>query len=348
MLKNKKLRGVLQVLLSLTLLALLLNSVGLREVVAVLSRLDLAWYIPAFLLFLLNIVIRAYRWYILLHSLNDRPTFGRLVYLYFVGFFANNFIPTGFGGDVVKVVSLRQQYGRGTEALSSVVMDRVTGLLGSSLIALAALVWNTVRKTNSVDLPPALWVTIALISVGIPVGFLFLRWTNPFIFLKTHFPRAGRIPFYNKFEELADTVKRYPFPVLLRALAISIPFTLILVLIQFSIAQALGIDLPLSVVPLFVPIIAIINLLPFAFNGLGIREGVYLFLFVPIGVAPEEAVAMSLAFYFLRFGAGIVGGVLYAWSSVSHLLGSPQADNVGQRQSKMNQEPAETSEVSTG
>ena len=134
---------------------------------------------------------------------------------------------------------------------------------------------------------------------------------------------------------------------LLRALAISIPFTLILIMIQYSIAMALDVDLPLSVFPLFVPIIAILNLLPFAFNGLGVREVVYSILFVPVGAAPEEAVAMSLAFYFLRFGAGVVGGVLYAWSSVSHLLGSPQADNVGQRQSKLKQDPAETSEVST-
>ncbi|MFN2142981.1 MAG: lysylphosphatidylglycerol synthase transmembrane domain-containing protein [Candidatus Promineifilaceae bacterium] len=333
MLKNKKLRGVLQVLLSVILLALLFNMVGLREVAEVLSRLNLAWYIPAFVLFLLNIIIRAYRWYILYRSLNDRPSFGRMVYLYFVGFFANNFIPTGFGGDVVKVVSLRQQYGRGTEALSSVVMDRVTGLLGSSLIALAALVWHAIGHTEGVDLPNVLLLTIALISFGIPAGFLLLRWTNPFQFLKAHVPIIATAPFYDRFENLAETVKRYPFPVLLRSLLISLPFTLNLILIQYFIARALDVDVPPSVFPLYVPIIALINLLPFTFNGLGLREGAYLFLFVPIGVAPEAAVAMSLAFYFLRFGAGLVGGVMYAWSSVSHLLRSPQADNVWWRRS---------------
>jgi uncharacterized membrane protein YbhN (UPF0104 family) len=331
MLKNKKLRGVLQVVLSLTLLLLLLNRVGLREVAAVFARLDLAWYIPAFLLFLFNIVIRAYRWYILLHSLNERPSFGRLLYLYFVGFFANNFIPSGFGGDVVKVVGLRQQYGRGTEALSSVVMDRVTGLLGSSLIALVALAWNAFRAEEMVVLPTVLWLTITVISVGIPITFLILRWTNPFVFLEAHIPRIGSLPLYDKFEQLADTVKRYPFPILLRSLAISIPFTLILVLIQYCIARALSVDLPFAVFPLFVPIIALLNVLPFTFNGLGVREGAYLFLFVPIGVAPEEAIAMSLAFYFLRFAAGMVGGVMLAWSSVSHLLRSPQAENVWRR-----------------
>jgi uncharacterized membrane protein YbhN (UPF0104 family) len=333
MLTNKKLRGILQVLLSLTLLLILLNKVGLQEVVEVLSRLNLAWYIPAFLLFLFNIVIRAYRWYILYHSLNDRPSFSRMVYLYFVGFFANNFIPTGFGGDVVKVVSLRQQYGSGTDALSSVVMDRVTGLLGSSLIALTALAWHSIGKTEGVDLPTALWLTIALISIGIPAGFLLLRWTNPFDFIQVHFPAVARLPLYNKFKDLAETVKRYPWPVLMRSLIITLPFTFILILIQYCIARALDVSVPPSVFPLYVPIIALINLLPFTFNGLGLREGAYLFLFVPIGVAPEAAVAMSLAFYFLRFGAGLVGGLMYAWSSVSHLLRSPQADNVWRRRS---------------
>src|SRR5210317_1924888 len=157
MLKNKKIRGLLQVLLSVTLLFLLLNNVGFKEVLGTLVNIDLAWYMLAFAIFLLNIVIRSYRWTILLHSLNSRLPFRRLLYLCFVGFFANNFIPTGFGGDVVKVVSLRQRYGRGTEALSSVIMDRLTGLLGTSLIALLALTWNTLNPTTSIDLPLGLW-----------------------------------------------------------------------------------------------------------------------------------------------------------------------------------------------
>lgn len=327
MLKNKKLQGLIQVLLSVTLLALLLSRVGIGEVISILTGLSWSWYLAAFLLFLFNIVIRAYRWYILLHSLNEVPSFARLLYLYFVGFFANNFIPTGFGGDVVKVVSLRQQYGRGTEALSSVMMDRITGLLGSSLIALAALIWNASEHTADVDLPVGMWLVIAAISLGIPLGFMLLRWTNPFAWIAEHFPKISKMPLYGKFEQLADTVKRYPLPTLIQSLLISLPFTFNLILIQYFIARSLSVEVPIAVFPLFVPIIALINLLPFTFNGLGLREGAYVFLFVPVGVSPEAAIAMSLAFYFLRFGAGLVGGLAYAWSSVAHLLRSPQAGN---------------------
>lgn len=328
MLKNKKVRGILQVLLSLTLLALLLNQVGFANVIGVLLDINLAWYALAFAIFLLNIVIRSYRWTILLHSLDDRPPFMRLLYLYFVGFFANNFIPSGFGGDVVKIVSLRQSYGRGTEALSSVIMDRLTGLLGSSVIALVALTWNLTSHAADIALPLALWLAIFAISVGVPAGFLIIRSTDLVGKVTERIPAVSRLPLYDRFARLVDTVGRYPFPTLLKALLISLPFTINLVLIQYCVAQALSVEVPPVIFALFVPIIALLNLLPFTFNGLGLREGVYLFLFVPVGVAPEQAIAMSLAYYILRFGAGLVGGLWYALSSLSRLMRSPHAENL--------------------
>lgn len=317
MLKNKKLRGIFQILLSLVLLSLLLYQVGLDGVIRTFSTIQWGWYALAFALFLLNIVIRAYRWFILLHSLDARPPFSRLLYLYFLGFFANNFIPSGFGGDVVKVVNLRQRYGRGTEALSSVVMDRATGLVGSSMIALVTLAWYALSgQTQKVELPPTLWAAIALFSIGIPLGFMLIRWSDLPGFFNKYIPAITRLSYYVKLERLIDTVRRYPFPVLMQSLLISLPFTISLIFIQYFIAHALNADVPLSVFPLFVPLIALLNLLPITFNGLGVREGVYLFLFVPVGVLPETAVAMSLAFYFLRIAAGLIGGLLYALNSL--------------------------------
>lgn len=328
MLKNKKVRGILQVLLSVTLLVLLLDRVGFGEVIDTLASINMGWYMVAFALFQVNVFIRSYRWTILLHSLNDRPSFLRLLYLYYIGFFANNFIPSGFGGDVVKVVSLRQRYGRGTEALSSVIMDRLTGLLGTSLIALVALGWNSLEHTTTIELPFGLWMAIFLISVGIPAGFIVVRSTDLVGILANRLPAVSKLPLYDRFVRLVDTVHRYPFPTLFKALLISLPFTVDLVLIQYSIAQSLSVEVPPLVFSLFVPLIALINALPFTFNGLGVREGAYLFLFVPIGVTPEAAVAMSLAYYVLRFATGIIGGLLYALSSVSRLMRSPHAENL--------------------
>ena len=323
MFPRKKLRSLLQILLSVTLLAFLLRNAGLSDVLQTLQNISLRWYIPAFLLFVLNIIIRASRWFVLLNSLNERPSFFFLLYLYFVGFFANNFIPSGFGGDVVKVITLRQEYGRGAEALSSVLMDRITGLMGSALIALAALLWNIFSHAAQTELSPIMWIVITLIALGIPTAFLIVRWRNPFDMLVAWQPAVQKIPKFEKMTALAETVHRYSPRTLLNALLITIPFTLSLVMVQFSIARALYVDLPLSIFFLFVPLIAIINLLPIAFNGLGTREAVYQFLFVPIGVGTADAIAMSLAFYLLRVSVGLIGGLVFALQRLLKMFAPP-------------------------
>ena len=321
---RKKLLGLSQVLLSLILLFWLLSRVGLQEVVSTLSSINWYWYGLAFLLFQLNVVIRAWRWYVLLRALNDKPSLGYLTYLYYIGFFANNFIPSGFGGDLVKVVTLRQSHGHGSEALSSVLMERVTGLVGSSLIAIAALLWNTSAHAADVHLPWALWALIIVTAIGIPVAFFVARWADPIALLRRVYPKAPSLPFYDRIERLVNTIHRYPMRALVSALLISLPFTLNLVLVQVTIADALNVHLPFGVFALFVPIIAIINLLPITFNGLGLREGIYTFLFVPVGVPAATAVSMSLAFYFLRFSAGLLGGLMVAIRSVVQFVRAPQ------------------------
>ncbi len=322
---RKKLLGLSQILLSLLLLVWLLSRVGLQEVVQTLSSIHWGWYFLAFLLFQLNVVIRAYRWFILLRALNDKPSLGYLTYLYYIGFFANNFIPSGFGGDLVKVVSLRQSHGSGAEALSSVMMERVTGLVGSSLIALLALLWNLSVHAMTLDLPIILWVLIGVTAVGIPLAFFIARLSDPIRILNRVYSKAPGLPFYSKVENLVNTINRYPPKSLITSLLISLPFTLNLILVQITIAWALGVHLPFRIFALFVPIIAIINLLPITFNGLGLREGIYTFLFVPVGVPAATAVSMSLAFYFLRFSAGLLGGLMYALRSVLSFARPPEA-----------------------
>jgi uncharacterized protein (TIRG00374 family) len=324
LLKDKRVRGVLQLALSLTLLAWLANRVGFDVVFETLASVSWRWYLPAFLLFIGNLLLRAYRWHVLVKALEQSVPYGRLVYLYFLGFFFNNFIPSGFGGDVIKVLALRQDQGQGAQALSSVVMDRLTGLIGSTSIALVALAWNGILSwftgsRTQLNLPSPLLVIIALISVGVPAGFLLIRWIDPLELLGNHLPFARRVTTSPGLQRFVRTIRSYPPTALLKALSVSLPFTVGLVAIQYAIARALAVDVTLYLFFLFVPIIAIVNTLPISFNGLGMREGVYQLLFVPAGVPSASAIAMSLAFYFLRVAAGLIGGLLYGVNSARRL-----------------------------
>ncbi len=315
----------LQLLLSLALLTWLISRIGPSTILETLRGLDWRWYLLAILLFQLNMVIRAYRWFLLLSSLDDRPPFLQLVYLYYLGFFFNNFIPSGFGGDLIKVVGIRRDYGSGSEALSSVLMDRVVGLLGSSLVAsLALLGASSGAWLGDIDLPPLLIGTIVSISLGVPIGFFLVRYADPLEWLGTLVPISRRVVDHVKVRNLAGTIRRYPLPSLAKSLLTSLPFTLNLMLIHYSIANALGVSLPLYLFALFVPLISLVNLIPISFNGLGTREGVYLLLFVPAGVVASKAISQSLALYLIRVCTGLIGGLLYLFKTIVNLIRLPK------------------------
>ncbi len=162
-------------------------------------------------------------------------------------------------------------------------------------------------------------VLTLLVSIGIMAGFAVLRWAQPLDWMARRLPFTRPLTTNQKVVRLADTVRRYPMSELWRALLISIPFTISLIFVQYAVARALNVEAGMYLFALFVPIIALVNLLPIAFNGLGTREGVYLLLFVPAGIPSEQAIAMSLAYYGLRLIAGLLGGAMLALRSLSNV-----------------------------
>jgi hypothetical protein len=69
---------------------------------------------------------------------------------------------------------------------------------------------------------------------------------------------------------------------------------------------------------MFVPITTAALLVPISIAGFGVREGLYVALFGQLGVAPAQAVALSLATYGLDILSGLVGGAIYL---IAGLLG---------------------------
>jgi len=129
--------NLLRIALSLVAVALLIREVGGADLLAVLRAARWPLLVLAWLLFLAGIVVRAFRWKALLDGLGLHPGFWRLLKLYFVGGFFNTFLPSGFGGDVVRVIELAQ--GQATSAaIGTVLVDRLTGIL--SLLALGLMV----------------------------------------------------------------------------------------------------------------------------------------------------------------------------------------------------------------
>jgi uncharacterized membrane protein YbhN (UPF0104 family) len=71
--------------------------------------------------------LRAVRWRILLQALDIAVPLWSLVHLYCVGAFFSIFLPTGLGGDAVKMAELVWSTGRAPEAIGTTLVDRAIG-----------------------------------------------------------------------------------------------------------------------------------------------------------------------------------------------------------------------------
>jgi uncharacterized protein (TIRG00374 family) len=300
--RKDRLLNLLKICFSLALLALLLRQIGWQQTLETLRGAKFPYLAVAFVLYLVGIVVRAYRWQVLLNALKMDIPLAKLTALYFVGTFFSNFLPTGIGGDVVRVYELSKQSKRPIESVGTVLLDRGTGLLVLFLIALAALVFSYQV------IAPNVAAAILLLCLG--------SWAGLGLVLKRDWlERWGLLRIMAKIKqirELYESVHACGLRAIGGALAISFVFNVLLIAVNYLITLSLGVNIPLWYFFLFIPLISFLLVLPISLSGLGVREGGYVYLFAQAGVSAPLALAMSLLFYALNVVTGLIGGVLYA------------------------------------
>jgi len=309
--RKDRLLNLLKVCLSLALLVILLRQVGWQQTIGTLGKARLPHLAAAFVLYLVGIVVRAYRWQILVSALKTDIPLARLTVLYFVGTFFSNFLPTGIGGDVVRVYELSKQSKRPIESVGTVLLDRGTGLLMLFLIALVTLIFNYRL------IAPNVVAAIVLLSLGswAGLGFVLRRdWLERWGLLRI----MARI---KPLEELYESVTACGLRAIGGALAVSLVFNALLIAVNYLIALSLGVNIPLWYFLLFIPLISFLLVLPISLSGLGVREGGYVYLFAQAGVPAPLALAMSLLFYALNVATGLIGGVLYTLEGMRGYVG---------------------------
>lgn len=320
-----KLGRILRIVISLVVLAIVIVNVGTENLLGALRTIDLRWFALAVLIHLAGLVIRTWRWSMLIAALGTPIAFGRLLYLYLAGTFFNTFLPTGIGGDVVKIIELSPQRG-GAQAFSTVLADRLTGILGSSLIALIVAI------VDPADVPPDVRAIVIAVSAAVLLASLLLTQRPLLDRVLTRLPFWSKLP--KKIIKLYEALTSYSLGAIARSTLISLPFTLTLIGTQYALALGLGVDAPIRYFALFIPMVALIQLLPISFNGLGVREGAFQVLFGTVGVAEAQAVAMSLMYYIVRVATGLLGGLVY-------LLGNLKKTDDGRQTTKKENQSAE-------
>lgn len=273
------------------------------------------WLGLALVLTLVGVVLSAARWQQVLHALDIRPRLGHLVSYYFAGQFVSNVLPTTIGGDVLRISRLSKEQrddeeGKpigAAETFASVVIERLTGWLVLPVLTFAGLALNP--GLRGLDRATNLAVAIALVTLAGLVLILLVAG-NPKL--------GGRLGRKEGWRRFIDAVHlgvarlRARPPTALGVITVGLVYQFVLVLAAAAAAEALGLDIGLTVLLAFYPAVLISQVLPIGISGLGIRESAFVVFLSPLGVQPEQAVALGLLLYLLNLGASLAGAPAFA------------------------------------
>jgi hypothetical protein len=306
---RRHLSSILKIGVTVAGLALVLRSIPLAQIRDELIIVNWFWLVLALLMIIFSLVLRAFRWGILLKGLKTTVRFGRLVELYFVGNFYNAFLPSGFGGDAVRILEVARDVPTNVAA-GTVLVDRLTGLLALFLMALIAMPF---RPEN---FPDSLALLVSGVCAAGLVGGLVLFQGSLIQRLGGWLPGPLSPVGDGPVARLLQAVVGCGWPAILRAFAISILFNLLLVAWWAVAGLALGYQgVPYTYYLLVVPILSVALLVP-SIGGLGVRELLAGPLFEAAGLATAQAVALSLLVWLLMRVVSLVGAPVYILSTL--------------------------------
>src|SRR3954467_8724594 len=157
---KKTLLTILQLLVTGALLYWVFHNPAVRTAMAVAIReADYRWIAAAVGVYLIVEVAAAVRWQILLKVQGITLSTGRIVSLFLIGMFYNQFLPGGTGGDIVKTYLLwKETPDKKPGGLLAVLFDRMIGLIAliviTGVLIFLRYTWLTRETAAQLDSNP--------------------------------------------------------------------------------------------------------------------------------------------------------------------------------------------------
>ncbi len=262
-----------------------------------------AWVTAAIALHTLAFSLQTLRWAEVSDTLAIHLRFRRLFSHLLAGEFVSNALPTSFGGDIVRVIRQGNDAGDYADAFASVSLERLTGWLVLPLLSFTGLALSAEYRSLGTE-------SLVVVIVG---GTAVLALSTILV-LAGHPRGAGRLVGdkgwrrYLAAVHLGVVAFRHRPGQAVKVLVAGIAFQLMQVLTVVACARALGISqIGFLAALTFFPPTAILQNLPLALGGLGIREAAFVYFFSAIGVSNADAIALGLLVYVVFVVSSLAG-----------------------------------------
>lgn len=308
------LRPLTRVLISTSVLFVLLTTLPIQNLWQTVRKIPIRLWMLAVIATVFVHFVGVVKWSLLINMTKRKLPLLSACRCYFAGLFANIFLPSVNGGDLVRAglaISLNNE--KEAIILGSLI-DRVLDVSALALIVL----------TGTMLLPNMRSVGTYKILIGTLI--MLLSFVLCCLILLV-IPLSQKIPKFvsNSINRLRYVMKQFvrrPWRVL-AGLSAAIIIQMWFVLLFSILGGKLGIHLPLAVWLIVWPAAKLSAMLPISLGGLGVREAALAILLGQFNVSITSSVGLGLLWESLFIAVGGFGGIFYFSSKrkcpMSHL-----------------------------
>jgi glycosyltransferase 2 family protein len=297
---------LLKLLVSAGLLGYFLTRIHVERFLQTLATAKVSYVVTAMMVYLVTQGISAMRWTALARPLGIKTPFNAMLRYYLIGMFFNLFGPSTVGGDVSRVYYLvRDEDARAqghsvttVHATMSVLMDRAIGMVVLVWLGAAGLL-----LFPDYAVPHTARIATFLLALGLLAGALITP------LLRRLLPEDGHHLVVKL--RLAFRAYRTHWRALVNASLFSLAIHLVQAWMHVVMGSALGLNVPFSFAIIIYPLVGTFAAIPISLNGLGLREGGYIFLLAVIGIGTEKGIAFGILLFLVVAFDSLIGGLVF-------------------------------------
>ena len=281
-----------RLLLAAAMLYWVVERSGRGRILQALANASPGWTLAAALCFFLSILAGAYQWHLLLKLQGIGYAYRACFRSYYSGLFLNNFLPGTVGGDALRVWDVHRSEATGVgKAAAATLLDRLLGFSALAFLSLLALAYEFHKNQLPQSLLYRLLWTVGLVSLSFLLLLLPLLSRRVSKALHAIIRTVGLKKLdatYAKIQNSLDAYKtRWGSMGYMFILACLVQF--LRVAVHAFSAWALHLTLAPTLFFSFVPLIALVAVLPLNVGGWGLPQGLGAYLYALPGVFAMSA-----------------------------------------------------------
>lgn len=296
---NSVLINLLKVTISVGLLVYVFKDINLQTLFEQISKTSLNSLFYYFLLSLFLLFLASYRWSLLLIN---KPSFTNILHCYkanVIALFYNLFLPTAYGGDLVKWTQLDSFKLRRRNLIISVLADRLIGVMGLIFVGFFASI--AAERYNLAEVPTTVSWLFFILFAGLIVTLVLI-----FSPLKlSELPIIGKVKIIVELDTYLEARKTRLFLLFLLAIVIQVVTFFSL----YILASEANTTIPFIYFLLISPVVSLISVLPLSVAGFGTTEAAYIYFFSSLGATTESILVFTSLIGIFKIILGILGWI---------------------------------------